>query len=88
MDQVTEDQHLRARSFFYEVERDHVGHQWQTGLPLRLDGARYPMRGLAPFLGGDSEAILTGLLDVNDEDYRRLIDAGVVSFAPTQLRGG
>jgi len=88
MDQVTEDAHLRARSFHYEIEREHIGRQRQTGLPLRLDGARYPMRGLAPFLGGDSETVLTGLLGVRDEEYRRLIDEGVVSFAPTQLRGG
>ena len=88
MDEVTEDRHLRARSFFYEIERPYTGHQWQTGLPFRLDGARYPMRGLAPFLGGDSERVLTGLLGVEDAAYRRLIDDGVVSFAPTQLRGG
>jgi crotonobetainyl-CoA:carnitine CoA-transferase CaiB-like acyl-CoA transferase len=88
MDQVTEDRHLRARSFFYEIERPHTGHQWQTGLPLRLDGERYPMRGLAPLLGGDSERVLVGLLGVEDAVYRRLIDDGVVSFAPTQLRGG
>jgi crotonobetainyl-CoA:carnitine CoA-transferase CaiB-like acyl-CoA transferase len=88
MDEVTEDRHLRARSFFYEIERPYTGHQWQTGLPLRLNGARYPMRGLAPFLGGNSEWVLVGLLGVEDADYRRLIDEGVVSFAPTQLRGG
>jgi crotonobetainyl-CoA:carnitine CoA-transferase CaiB-like acyl-CoA transferase len=88
MDDVTEDRHLRARSFFYEIERPHTGHQWQTGLPLRLNGRRYPMRGLAPFLGGDSERVLIGLLGVEDAAYRRLVDDGVVSFAPTQLRGG
>ena len=88
MDQVTEDQHLRARSFFYEIERPHTGHQWQTGLPLRLDGERYPMRGLAPLLGGDSERVLVGLLGIEDAVYRRLIDDGVVSFVPTQLRRG
>jgi crotonobetainyl-CoA:carnitine CoA-transferase CaiB-like acyl-CoA transferase len=88
MDQVTEDQHLRARSFFYEIERTQYGHQWQTGLPLLLDGERYPMRGLAPLLGGDSERVLVGLLGVQDAVYRRLIDDGVVSFVPTQLRGG
>ena len=88
MDEVTEDRHLRARSFFYEIERPYTGHQWQTGLPLRLNGKRYPMRGLAPFLGGDSERVLVGLLGVEEVDYRRLIDEGIVSFAPTQLRGG
>ena len=88
MDEVTEDRHLRARSFFYEIERPYTGHQWQTGLPLRLDGKRYPMRGLAPFLGGDSERVLAGLLGVEDAAYRRLIEDGVVGFAPTQLRGG
>ena len=46
------------------------------------------MCGLAPFLGGDSEAVLTRLLGVDGADYRRLVEEGVVSFAPTQLRGG
>ncbi len=87
-DEVTEDPHLRARGFHYEIERPHVGRQRQTGLPLRVDGARYPMRGLAPFLGGDSERVWVDLLGLAKADYRRLIDTGVVSFAPTSLRGG
>ncbi len=85
-DEVTRDPHLQARRFFYGIDRAHVGQQWQTGLPLLRNGARYPMRGLAPFLGGDSEAVLTTTMGRSAAEFRQLLNAGVVSLAPTQLR--
>jgi hypothetical protein len=44
------------------------------------------MRGLAPFLGGDSEAVLTTLTECSAATFRQLLSDGVVSLAPTQLR--
>ena len=85
-DEVTTDPHLQARRFFYGIERAYVGQQWQTGLPLRRNGERYPMRGLAPFLGGDSEAVLTTLTGCSAAAFRQLLSDGVVSLVPTQLR--
>lgn len=85
-DEVTQDPHLQARRFFYDIKRAHVGQQWQTGLPLLRNGERYPMRGLAPALGGDSEAVLTGIMGRSIDEFHQLIDDGVVSLAPTQLR--
>jgi crotonobetainyl-CoA:carnitine CoA-transferase CaiB-like acyl-CoA transferase len=85
-DQVATDPHLQASGFFYDIERPHVGRQWQAGLPFRINGERYPMRGLAPFLGGDSEAVLKALPGVDDDRYARLLADETVSLAPTQLR--
>jgi crotonobetainyl-CoA:carnitine CoA-transferase CaiB-like acyl-CoA transferase len=85
-DEVTTDPHLQARRFFYGIERAHVGQQWQTGLPLLRNGERYPMRGLAPFLGGDSEAVLTAITGCSTAEFRQFLTDGVVSLVPTQLR--
>lgn len=87
MEDVEPDPHFAARDFFYEIERAHIGHQRQAGLPFRRNGARYPMRGLAPFLGGDSADVLGRLAGVDEAGFARLLDSGVVSFAPTVLRG-
>jgi crotonobetainyl-CoA:carnitine CoA-transferase CaiB-like acyl-CoA transferase len=85
--EVDQDAHLKARAFFYDVERRHIGQQYQAGLPFRRNGMRYPMRGLAPFLGGDSEAALTSIVGIEQSEFQQLLDTGVVSLTPTQLRG-
>ena len=89
MDEITSNAHLRERSFFYAVDRPHVGHQLQTGLPVRRDRRqRYAMRGLAPELGADSKAVLGELAGVTDDEFQQLVSEGIVSFKPTQLRSG
>jgi crotonobetainyl-CoA:carnitine CoA-transferase CaiB-like acyl-CoA transferase len=85
---VTSDPHLHSRSFFYLTERPYIGAQAQAGLPIRRDRERYPMRGIAPFLGGNSHEILCGLLGVTEDDYEALESSQVVSLQPTQLRQG
>ena len=86
--EVMEDPHLVARRFFYNIERPFVGPQRQAGLPVQVDGERYPMRGLAPTLGGDTEALLSHLEGIDAAGFARLLDEGIVSLAPTQLRKG
>jgi crotonobetainyl-CoA:carnitine CoA-transferase CaiB-like acyl-CoA transferase len=85
-DEITTDPHLQACKFFYGIERPHVGKQWQTGLPLLRDGERYPMRGLAPFLGGDSEALLSAITGCSSAEFQQFLSDDLVSLAPTQLR--
>jgi crotonobetainyl-CoA:carnitine CoA-transferase CaiB-like acyl-CoA transferase len=79
--------HLSANGFFYDIQREHVGQQYNAGLPFTRNGARYPMRGVAPFLGGESEAVLMGLASIDGARYAQLLADGVVSLKPTQLRG-
>ena len=86
INQVTALQHLLSRSAFYSIQRDYVGAQHQVGLPVTIEGKRYPMRGLAPFFGNDSKRLLLSLANVNEQEFDRLRDAGVVSLTPTQLR--
>ncbi|MBT6277670.1 MAG: CoA transferase, partial [Chromatiales bacterium] len=85
-DQVEVDPHLTARQFFYEIERSHVGRQLQGGLPLLVDGQRYPMRGLAPFFGNESADVLQRLAAVDETQFANLLSQAIVSHAPTELR--
>ena len=78
--------HLQSRGFFYDIERPHIGQQYQAGLPFRRNGERYPMRGLAPFLGGDSEQVLKDVAGVNAEAFADLLQSQIISLKPTQLR--
>jgi crotonobetainyl-CoA:carnitine CoA-transferase CaiB-like acyl-CoA transferase len=87
MQDVTQNQQLREREFFHNVERAHVDPQLQSGLPVRLpEGRRYPLRSPAPFLGQDSLEILMAHTDTSREDFEVLDSTGVVSMKPTQLR--
>ena len=87
MDEVSQDTHLRTRGFFYDIDRPHVGRQLQAGLPVtRGDRERYPMRGLAPYLGRDSRQVLADYAGVGDAAFEELIATGIVSLQPTELR--
>ncbi len=80
--------HLQARAFFYEIDRPHSGQQYHSALPFRRNGQRYPMRGLAPTLGGDSRQVLTDVTGLAADEFQALLAKGIVSLKPTQLRGG
>ena len=80
--------HICARAFFYDIDRPHVGKQVQAGLAVATGaGARLPMRGLAPYLGGDSETLLQRYAGVASEEFHGLVADGIVCLEPTQLRG-
>lgn len=82
-----DDPHFHERAFYYDTDRAHVGPQRQAGPTLLIDGARPPYPGDAPFLGGDSRAVLAGWLGLGADRIEALIRSGVVSFRPTSLRG-
>lgn len=79
--------HLVERGFFHDTSRPHIGDQRQAGLGFTIDGARPPLRGVAPFLGGDSHAVATGLLGLSEDSHAALLARGVISLRPTSLRG-
>lgn len=81
------DPHLEARGFFHDTERPHIGHQRQCALAMLVDGRRMPLRGVAPLLGADTSAVMTGLLGESDESFYDAVSSGVVSLEPTSLRG-
>lgn len=85
--EVAAEPHLVADSFFHDTERAYVGRQRQAGLAIREAGRRYSLRGVAPFLGADSRAILTGRLGLDEARVEALLADGVVSLQPTALRG-
>ena len=53
---------------------------------MLIDGLRPPLRGVAPYLGGDTKDVLSRILGLGNKDYELLLEAGVVSLQPTKLR--
>jgi crotonobetainyl-CoA:carnitine CoA-transferase CaiB-like acyl-CoA transferase len=80
------DAHHRARNFYADATRVHIGEQVQIALPMRIDGRRPPFRGTAPLLGADTRGVLADVLGIDDAHYTRLVASGVVSLQPTSLR--
>lgn len=81
-------EHHAARGFYYDTMRAHTGEQRQIALAMRIDGARPPLRGVAPCLGADTLAVMRDVLGERPERYEALTAAGVISLEPTTLRGG
>tara|TARA_R110002124_G_scaffold287256_1_gene471963 strand:+ start:52376 stop:54730 length:2355 start_codon:yes stop_codon:yes gene_type:complete len=85
-EETMSDSHLSERLFFFDTEREHIGRQAQVALPMLIDGLRPPLRGVAPYLGGDTKDVLSRILGLGNKDYELLLEAGVVSLQPTKLR--
>lgn len=65
---------------------DFVGHEWLGEQPLfgivwRRDGARFPVLRSAPILGQHTAEVLREVLDVDGDEYARLVRSGAVPEA-------
>lgn len=72
-----DDEHLRARGFFVELEHPEVGTERHEGSPLRL--SRTPQRtpAAAPCLGAHTAEVLGEWLGLGDDEVERLVAAGI-----------
>ncbi|HEV8298046.1 MAG TPA: CoA transferase, partial [Acidimicrobiales bacterium] len=82
--EVHENPQLRARGFFDTLEHRVIGtHDRYPGLPFRWSEADAPWhRTAAPTLGEHNDAILRGVLDLDDEAMHGLRTAGVIGERP------
>jgi len=76
LDEVTADEELRRRGFFYEIEQGETRIP-QVGLGIHVDGNAHTYRKAPPRLGEDSETVLRTWLDIQTDEYQRLRDEGV-----------
>ncbi|MDJ0390805.1 CoA transferase [Roseomonas sp. E05] len=73
------DPHLAARGFWQRVERPFIGRHDQPSAPFREAGkGPYAVRRPAPTLGQDNTAVLGGLLDLREDELRRLEADGII----------
>jgi crotonobetainyl-CoA:carnitine CoA-transferase CaiB-like acyl-CoA transferase len=62
---VIDDAHLNARGFIERLVHPEVGARPHTGIPWRFDRRPNGLRGPAPCLGADTEAVLREVLDLD-----------------------
>jgi crotonobetainyl-CoA:carnitine CoA-transferase CaiB-like acyl-CoA transferase len=76
--EVAENEHLRARGYLEEIEHPEVGRRLHTGVPWRLARRPNGVQGRAPLLGEHTDAVLTGLLDLDTREVARLREVGAI----------
>ena len=77
------DRHLQERGYWVELDHPETGHEHWDGSPIRSGGdSRTAAWKAAPALGGDNDAVLRGLLGMNDTEINALWDAGVIVDRP------
>jgi len=77
-DQLLDDAQLNARGMFVATDHPVSGTFRQLGLPWRMDSAGVTYR-RAALLGEHTREVLTGLLGLDEAEYARLEDEGVLS---------
>jgi crotonobetainyl-CoA:carnitine CoA-transferase CaiB-like acyl-CoA transferase len=77
--EASEDPHIsRARGMVVELNQPGLGKVKVQGNPIKMTATMPVPRGPAPALGGDTEDVLRELLGVASEEYKRLVESGVV----------
>ncbi|GLC90810.1 CoA transferase [Cupriavidus sp. TA19] len=77
MSQVLEDIHLRARGFWREVERAHIGTYTASTPWFRTGPQPTPVRNVAPTLGEHTEAVLSRVLGLGADQIADLERQGI-----------
>lgn len=77
--QQVEDQHFWSRNLFLNVEVPGIGDLVIYGTPWRLVGTPTNARRGAPNLGEHTHEVLTGLLDLPEDEIVRLSELGILA---------
>jgi crotonobetainyl-CoA:carnitine CoA-transferase CaiB-like acyl-CoA transferase len=80
--QTSRDPHLLARGYIVEVEHPETGTHPQAGVPWQFSRTPAAVTRHAPGLGQHSREVLAELLQIGDEEYEALVEAGVTGDMP------
>lgn len=75
---LVEDPHLNARGFFERLPHPEVGVRTHAGIPYRLDRRANGVRSAAPVLGADTEAVISEVLGLSNEEILALRESKVL----------
>ncbi|MCE2457382.1 MAG: CoA transferase [Dehalococcoidia bacterium] len=78
--EAADNEHFRERDYFQVIEHPEHGTHSYTGLPFRLSEAPISPPSPAPLLGQHSREVLTGLLDMSEQELESLVESGVTSL--------
>jgi formyl-CoA transferase len=76
--EIMADPHVQAREAIIRVMHAEYGELAMQNVAPRLSATPGRVRHAAPALGADTEEILAGLLEIGEEERRRLADHGVI----------
>jgi crotonobetainyl-CoA:carnitine CoA-transferase CaiB-like acyl-CoA transferase len=80
--ELTADEHLQARDFFWEIDHPDVGPKIYAGQPFKMSGTPLTLRGPAPCLGQHNEYVLRELLGYSEAEITRLKEEGRIGTEP------
>jgi crotonobetainyl-CoA:carnitine CoA-transferase CaiB-like acyl-CoA transferase len=80
--ELLDDEHLRARGFFREIDHPEVGPRKYCGLPIRFSEASLPSPKPAPYLGEHNEYILSKLLGLSRDEITQLEEKNIIGTRP------
>ena len=75
---MEDDEQLKARGFFVEVEHPEAGGLSYPSAPYRLSETPWTVERPAPTLGEHNEAVYSGLLGYSKEELVKLREAGII----------
>ena len=77
--EAADNDHFRERDYFQRIEHPEEGTHSYTGLPFRLSDASVSPPSSAPLPGQHSREVLTGLLDIPEDELAALVESGVTN---------
>src|SRR5205823_4357626 len=80
--EVVEDEQIEARGMLTAVEHATAGQVRVTGPPVKLSKNPGSVTRAARRLGADSDAVLSELLGLGEEEIATLLREGVIAIAP------
>ncbi|MEK6592271.1 MAG: formyl-CoA transferase [Pseudomonadota bacterium] len=78
---LAEDEHIRGRDMYVELDHPQRGKWWNVGMPIKLSDSPARIE-RSPLLGEHTEEILKSVLDYSDEQIGKLKSAGAFSAPP------
>lgn len=82
VEELQDNDHFTSAKFFSVLHREISGPQVQMGVPIKPSHERVRLRRPAPLLGEHSREVLECFAGVHEEQYKQLVEQGVVSFIP------
>ena len=80
--ELTANEHLHARNFFWEIDHPEVGPKIYAGQPFRMSGTPLNLREPAPCLGQHNEYVLKEVLGYSEEEIEDLKARDVIGTEP------
>lgn len=80
--ELLNDEQLRARGFFQEINHPECGSRKYCGLPIKISGTPEPSKKPAPCLGEHNQYILGELLGLSKEEITQLEEKDIIGTRP------